>query len=141
MIVALAQKKIDKEVEVNFDEGTGAVIATISSSDHTFFNNTAMVNGIWDFFVPMAKEAFTYEGVNQIKVVITGEFIDQYGKSEVGNAVYVDMTKTDFEMFNWDNLKFTNPRNNTELLTKSNFYVHPAIYKDIDPEKLKLSFL
>ena len=137
----LAKNKIDKNAKAAIDEKTGLVLAEISTNDYTFLNNTDIANSIWKFFIPFSKEAFNYEGVKEIKVTITTEFIDSYGNSVPGNAVYVDMLKEDFELFNWDKLKFTNPKENKELLDKSNYFVHGVIYKDVKPDKLKISFL
>ncbi len=137
----LAKKKIDKKVALAYDEQTGLATAELSTADHTFLNNTDMANRIWNFFIPFATEAFKYEGVNQIKVSITTEFVDGYGKSIFDDAVYVDMTKEDFLLFNWENLRFTNPQENQQLLEKSNYYINGVIYKDIKPDKLKISFL
>lgn len=137
----LAKDKIDQDVTLSYEEETGFVLAEISTADYTFINNTDMANSIWKFFVKFSEEAFNYENVNEIKVSITTEFIDSYGESVFDDAVYVDMLKEDFELFNWDNLKFTNPRENTELLIKSNYYVHPIIFKDVKLDKLKMSYL
>ena len=137
----LAKDKIDQDVTLSYEVETGFVVAEISTADYTFINNTDMANSIWKFFVKFSEEAFTYENINEIKVAITTEFIDSYGNSVFDEAVYVDMTKENFELFNWDNLKFTNPQNNPELLTKSNYYVHPVIYRDVDLDKLKMSYL
>jgi len=137
----LAKKEIDKDATIKFDQKTGSMVAEISTASYTFINNTDIANSVWKFFIPLAKETFTYEGVNEIKMTITTEFIDSYGKSVQGEAAYVDMSKADFLLFNWDNLRFTNPKENQELLDKSNYFVHGIIYKDIDPKKLKISFL
>ncbi len=137
----LAKKEINKDATLKFDQKTGAVVAEISTANYTFFNNTDIANSVWKFFIPFAKEAFTYEGINEIKVTITTEFIDSYGKSLPGEAAHINMSKEDFQLFNWDNLRFSNPKENQELLDKSNYFVHGIIYKDIDPKKLKISFL
>ncbi len=137
----LAKDKIDQDVTLSYEEETGFVVAEISTADYTFINNTDMANSIWKFYIKFAEEAFNYENVNEIKVAITTEFIDSYGKSVFDDAVYVDMLKEDFELFNWDALKFSNPRENQELLTKSNYYVHPIIFKDVKLDKLKMSYL
>jgi len=136
----IAKDKIDTDVVLEFQEQEGMILATISDRDHTFLNETDMVNSIWEFFIPFAKESFTYDGVNQIKVAITTEFVDSYGNSTTNNAVYVDMTKEDFELFNWENLRFTNPKDNQNLVDKSNYFVHGLIYKKIKEDKLKISF-
>ena len=137
----LARKEIDKKATVEFDESSGLVLAKVSTANYTFLNNTEMANHIWQFFIPFATEAFTYDGVKEVKVAITSEFIDPYGKSVFDNAVSIDMLKEDFALFNWENLRFTNPKDNQQLIDKSNYFINGAIYKDVKPEKLKISFL
>lgn len=140
-ITELAKAKIDDRVNIVFDKAEKFVSITLADKDGSFFNETDMANGIWNFYIPYAKEVFQFDEVNRIKVAITTEFIDTYGNSSTNTAVSLDMNKVDFQKFNWDNLRFTDPSKNRDLLDKSNYFVHGLIMDKVKKDKLKISFL
>lgn len=139
-LVILAKDKIDPDVTLDFNEQEGFISAKIADKDYTFLNETDMANSIWDFFIPFAQEAFSNDEINRIKIAITSEFVDSYGESSIHDSVFIDMDKSDFNKFNWDNLKFTNPKNNQELVDKTNYFIHGLIYKKVKEDKLKIIF-
>lgn len=113
-------------------------IATITTTSTNFWDENSIVRGNFTLLVKFGTEAFKIDGVDAVLIVSKTEFTDQYGKKNIEDAIRIVMDKSEFNKFEWNNLKYQPVYNQIKNASES-FYIHPAILKKLDPSKLYLS--
>lgn len=129
-----------KNTRKNFDIkwGSDNGLVTIIKKDGDYWDENDTVRTSYDILVSYGKETFKINEVKQIKVVVKGKFTDQYGKNSDEDAVRIQMEKSEFEKFNWDNLEGAVIYDQIKKVAEEH-YLHPAIRKGISKQKLYLS--
>ena len=129
----------DKSSKTSFDRATGTVTIVYGEGDH-FFDEQSTINGLVTMFVKSGREVFNINGVTNLSITVRGSFTDVYGQSQIEDAGKITMTKEEFEKFNWDNLVGQSVYNGISLAA-TEFYIHPAILKAINLDKIDLGSL
>lgn len=128
--------KTRKDYSVGFDEPTKT--ASITKTVTTAWDESSLVRDSFTTLVKYGTEVFKIDGVDAVQVVVKTEFTDSYGKKSVNDAVRISMKKLEFNKFDWKNLSYrpvyTQIKNASE-----EFYIHPAILKGLNPDKLYLA--
>lgn len=89
-----------------------------------------------DFFFAGIK-AFQIDGVNAVELTLKSSFTDSYGKSSEEKALQIAMKKDEFQKYDWKNLVGQNIYN--QMRTSCyDYYIHPAILKNLKIDKLTL---
>lgn len=114
-------------------------IATFKNSPNEMWDENSIVRLGFTDLVTLGKQAFKINGVNEVIIEEDSSFTDSYGKNSNERAVGIGMDKDSFNKFNWDNLKYQPVLSNIQSNSVF-FYVHPAIAKNLDPNKLYLTF-
>jgi hypothetical protein len=127
--------KTRKGYVVDYD--SSSKIASISLTQEIFYSETSMVKDSFITLVKFGKEVFKIDDVDAVRVVIKSDFTDQFGKKSTEDAVRIVMRKSEFGKYQWDNLRYTSVytqfKNSAEEL-----YIHPAIFKKVELDKLYL---
>lgn len=130
--------KTRKGMDIHWSEQTK--IAELSYSNKTFFNEKDVVGTSYRQFVQWGKKVANVPGVETIETHVKTEFTDSYGKKAMSDAVSIDMQVSDFKLFNWDNLKGQPIHNQLRSTELGSMYIHPAISKKVDLNKVKLLY-
>ena len=121
---------------VEYDETSKT--ASITKVSTAAWDESALVRESFTILVKFGTEVFKIEGVDAARVIIRTELTDQYGKKSVEDVVRIIMNKSEFGKFDWNNLNYqpvyTQIKNASEA-----FYIHPAILKNLNPDKLYLA--
>lgn len=123
---------------VTFDSKTGT--ARLTYTKNMFLDEESTVRTAYTYFVKYGENAFKLEGVDRLTMQVKTEFTDSYGKKNNEIAVRVTMPKSEFMKYDWKAFEFKNAYPAMERSAEEN-YIHPAIFKNVDTEKLHLNFL
>lgn len=124
-----------ENVEINYQESSKEV-ELIYTSD-SFWDETALVKGTVSTFVKYGMEAFKLDEVSSLKVRYRTTFTDPYGKSTVDDGSILLMAKTEFNKYQWPNLA-GQPVMRQMRTSADEFYIHPAILKNLKEDKVTL---
>jgi len=113
--------------------------AVLSSFLKDSWDESDVVRTAYKMLVKYGKEVFILDNVNQLTIGITIPLSDSYGNLNTTTAVLLTMPKDEFKKYNWQSLKYR-PIYEQMKNSCSEYYIHPAIAKGLDPEKLYLSF-
>jgi len=131
----IADKIINKQgsVEIEFDQKDGT--ATLTYSKDQFYSEETVIKTGYTYLIKFGKEAFNLSEIKAILIVVKTNFTDQYGKSTMEPGVSVEMTKEEFQKFDWDGLKYQSLYD-TFVKSASFHYINPVLLKTIDTSKL-----
>lgn len=115
----------------------GKTEVTLSYTVGTVLDDNSIVNGNFTKFVKFGKLAFAENDIKSIRVVTSTTMTDSYGKESVEEVINTAMDKTEFEKFDWDNLKYA-PLLEKMRSSTSYLWIHPGIMKNVNGEKIKL---
>lgn len=115
-------------------------IAELSYTKKDFWNEKDVVGTSYRQFVQWGKKVSSISGVETIETHVKTQFTDSYGKDSTEDAVSIDMQVSDFKKFNWDNLKGTAIHTQLRSTDLGSMYIHPAISKNVDLNKVKLIY-
>lgn len=122
--------------DIEYDESIKDAILTFYSA--TFWDENSLVRDSYTALVKFGREAFNIEGVGNITIVFKTDFTDSYGEKSQDEAVIITMNKENFNKFNWDNLKMELVSRQIEAASEA-YYIHPAVRKNLNEDKLWLS--
>ncbi len=113
-------------------------VAIVIKSPDDYWDDDAVVREAYSMLVKYGKEVFDNPEVVSIGVVVQGNFVDSYGNEIVKEAVRIIMPKTEFQKFDWENLKYMPV--SSQIQGSSEIYmIHPSIRQNLDPDDLYLS--
>lgn len=112
-------------------------VAILTKTEESSWDENSFVRDAYTVFVKYGREAFKLDGVDHVMVNLDTAFTDSYGNSKTDTGVVIEMTKGNFQKFNWDNLKYTPVSQQIEAASEQ-YYIHPSIEKKLDSSKLYL---
>lgn len=112
-------------------------VAILTKTEESSWDENSLVRDAYTTFVKYGREAFKLDGVDHVMVNLNTTFTDSYGNNKTDTAVVVEMTKENFQKFNWDNLKYTPVSQQIETASEQ-YYIYPSIEKKLDTSKLYL---
>lgn len=115
-------------------EKTAILTMTVNEA----WDESALVRATYTSLVKYGREVFKLPDVNSVEIIAKTTFTDKYGKDNVEKAVDIVMSKTEFQKFNWDNLRYMDVASKIES-SSDVYYIHPAIMKNLKADKLYLS--
>lgn len=121
---------------IQYDESTKTV--KISYVSKTAWDENALVRNSYTILVKYGSEAFKIDNVDAVTVNVITDFTDSYGKSSSEDAVIISMPKSEFSKYDWKALEYS-PIYRQMKESCSEYYIHPAILKALNNEKLYLS--
>lgn len=117
-------------------------------SEENYVQVSRYIDTVWDEndvvrknisdLVKFGEKAFELEGIQEITVITRTDFIDTYGNSSEGTAVSCNITKDEFNKFNWGALEYMPILNQMEQSCNP-LVIRPSIKLNIDPEKIYYS--
>lgn len=125
-----------KDVTIDYSKDDESVIMTFYRDNYLDENH--IVKDAYTAFVNFGIEAFKIPGIRDVNVQSKVEMMNQYGKKERDSVVIVQMNKTTFQKFEWDNLR-NSPSANIYGIFENNAEIHsivPGIMKNVDTDKL-----
>lgn len=134
----IADKFVNKsgsyEIEYDSKDGTASLIY---SKDEFYTGETVVKTG-YTYLIKFGNESFNLSEVKAVLVSVKTKFTDQYGNSKLEPGVSVEMTKDQFQKFNWEGLKYQSLYDTFKQSAEFH-YIHPALLKAIDTSKLYYS--
>lgn len=80
-------------------------IVSVTYKPKSVWDEADTVKKIADTTVAVSEKLFKHPKVGMVRVITTGDFTDQYGQSETGNAVRIGLQRSTAEKLNWDTFK------------------------------------
>ena len=80
-------------------------IVAITYKPKSVWDEKDTVKKTADTTVAASEKLFKHPKVGMVRVITQGEFTDQYGQSETGNAVRIGLQRTTAEKLNWETFK------------------------------------
>lgn len=111
----------------------------IGDTSYAMISSDSFVREIYTNLVKIGKGVFQVENVEKLNIVAYVDFMDNYGKSKEEKGGEILFSKEEFNKFQWDNLKYQ-PISKEIKQTALDYYIHPAIAKEINEKDLFLSF-
>lgn len=116
-----------------FIEETGIAAKTINITNAWDANDIART--CFSAFVKFGQIAFKNTQIETALLECKAEFIDSRGNKSVETAIHLKMFRDKFQKYNWKNLEYR-PIYHQLKNDCSNFYIHPGLEKDINPQKI-----
>lgn len=126
-------------VDIQYNSESKYLFLTYGDKESMFFDESSMVEGFFATFVKYGMEVFQIDGVDKLEVTLRTTFLDSYGKEDLEDAITMDMHKDEFLKYDWDKLRFQ-PIYYQLDRSAAALYIHPAVLKKIDLDKLKLRY-
>jgi hypothetical protein len=130
-----------QKFEIAFDEKNGQVTLTKPPTDN-FWDEFSLLNGAYKDFVKFGLKAFEVNEVKDFKLIEKVTLTDKYGKSSIADGVILQMTKAQFQKFNWEDMKGRNLYSDAYTNDFEDTFVNFAIAKVVlqSPDKISLSY-
>lgn len=122
----------------SYDSESKTVTLTYKSKSGQFWDENIMVRESYSMLVKYGKEVFSHPEVEMVVISLKGPLIDTYGNESLDEVVRIEMSRGVFEKFNWSNLEYVSVYNAISQAAEYH-YIHPAIFKSIDTNKLFLT--
>ena len=126
--------KTRKDIDIKYD--AGFKIVTLTKKGDMFDENSFVRDG-FSTFVKYGREAFKINGVDHVLIDLTTTLVNSYGEESTETGMTIEMTRDNFQKFNWENLEYTPVRKQIESASEY-FFIHGAIQKDLNNDKLYL---
>jgi len=127
-----------KRVSPEFEYDSQSRIARRVIEKESFWNEDSLIERTYGTLIELGRKAFQRSDVDSIEVIVRSNFIDEYGKKELKDAIWLKMPRKNFEKYNWKNLEYLPVfRQMKEACEKH--WIHPAIWKKVNPSDLILS--
>lgn len=120
------------------DDSKTAVLTYKDNSTSGFWDENDLVRHAYSDLVKYGTEAFKISDVQALTVNYYTNFNDSYGKSSNELAVKLTMPKDEFVKYDWNNLYYK-PVSYQMIQSCTDYDIHPAISKNLDPSKLYLT--
>ena len=111
----------------------------IGDTSYAMISSDSFVREIYTNLVKIGKVVFQVENVEKLNMVAYVDFMDNYGKSKEERGGEILFSKKEFNKFQWDNLEYQ-PISKEIKQTALDYYIHPAIAKEVNEKDLFLSF-
>jgi len=121
---------------ISFDQKTKT--AELAYTITQAWDESAMVRSGYAAMVKYGQAAFTVVGVDALTIHAKATFVDTYGKSSVGDALIMTMPKSEFVKYDWSAFSYL-PVETQMKQSCTQYWISPAILKNVDPSKLYLS--
>lgn len=133
-------KKIMEKIDGEFSD-TKSVAVTLADNGNAGVSYTAtnisaeqsLINDCVTNYINFSIKAYKYDNVTMTTFDVKTSMVDLYGNASDDLIFSIQMTKDNFEKYNWDNLGL-GILDNMEP-NCSEFYIHPSILKEIDTSK------
>jgi hypothetical protein len=122
----------------SFDASSGN-LAYVTYDDPTPLTNNTFVRKSYAALVAAGTEVFKVNGVDSINIQARTTVIDAYGKSSLDAQVVIEMTKAEFQKFDWNGLRNLPSAENSIKSAATIYLIKPAAAKDLDHSSLYLS--
>lgn len=110
----------------------------VYNNEKTAGDETDSVSIFLSEYINFCKKAYTIENIGNITFYVFDEFTDMRGNQMTEKAMVIDMRKSMFTKYNWENLEYgyiyDTFKNDAEILD-----VHSAIMKNVDTSKVVYS--
>jgi len=123
-----------ESIDIKYDYGFKIVTLT---KDGDMFDSNGFVRDGYSTLVRYGREAFKIDGVDHVLIDLRASFTDNYGNSHMDTGMTVEMTKENFQKFNWDNLEYTPVSKQIEAASEY-YFIHYSIQKNLNTDKLYL---
>jgi len=133
------KKGLNKNVKFTSTYDATTKLATVTLEQSSEWDESSTVKNTFSSLVKIGVEVFKTPEISSLSVIKMGSFTDQYGKKSTEKAVQFTMDKSEFEKFDWKNLSYTNVYNQM-MDNTSVHYIHPALLKNLDPDKIYLAY-
>jgi len=104
----------------------------------TFWDDKAILESMLSDLVIFGRQAKNLNVVNNIEIYYKAKLVDTFGKSSNGNLMWVTISKSDFEVYNFDNLKGKNFYNS--ISKTAGIWILPSTRSKIDFSKVSVTF-
>lgn len=131
----IANKIVDKNGSYEIEFDTKDNTASLIYSKDEFYSAETVVKTGYTYLIKFGQEAFKLPEVKAILVTVKTKFTDQYGNSKLEPGVSVEVTKDQFQKFNWDGLKYQSLYDTFKQSAEFH-YINPVLLKTIDTSKL-----
>lgn len=125
-----------KDVTVDYSKDDGSVIMTFFRDN--YLDDNHIVKDAYTSFVNFGIEAFKIPEITDVNVQSKVKMINQYGKETINSVVIVQMNKSTFQKFEWNNLRNLASVNVYKIFSE-NAEIHsivPGVLKNVDINKL-----
>jgi len=121
------------DISYNAETKTAKIVRT----EMSFYDESSLVRESYKVLVKYGLEAFKRDDVKYLTVNYKTELTDVYGKKTIENVIILTISKIEFSKYDWNNLNYQPIYRQMES-SCSEYYIHPAILKNLNYEKLYL---
>lgn len=103
--------------------------------DDTSWDETAFCRECMSDYINICSEAYQIEGIEKVEYFVFVDLMDAKGNESKGKGFSMSMTKSVFDTYNWENIKY-NPDSYKQIESDAEIYIHPGIKSQVDFSKM-----
>lgn len=133
-------KKIMEKIDGDFSDKKSVAVtlddngnASVSYTATNISAEQSLIDDCVTNYINFSIKAYKYDNVTMTTFDVKTSMVDLYGNASDDLIFSIQMTKDNFEKYNWDNLGL-GILDNMEP-NCSEYYIHPSILKEIDTSK------
>ena len=103
--------------------------------DKTSWDETAFCRECMSDYINICSKAYQIEGIEKVEYYVFVDLMDAKGNESKGKGFSMCMTKSVFDTYNWENIKY-NPDSYKQIESDADIYIHPGIKSQVDFSKM-----
>lgn len=103
--------------------------------DDTSWDETDFCRECMSDYINICSKAYQIEGIEKVEYYVFVDLMDAKGNESKGKGFSMCMTKSVFDTYNWENIKY-NPDSYKQIESDADIYIHPGIKSQVDFSKM-----
>ena len=103
--------------------------------DDTSWDETDFCRECMSDYINICSKAYQIEGIEKVEYYVFVDLMDAKGNESKGKGFSMSMTKSVFDTYNWENIKY-NPDSYKQIESDADIYIHPGIKAKVNFDKM-----
>lgn len=103
--------------------------------DDTSWDETDFCRECMSDYINICSKAYQIEGIEKVEYYVFVDLMDAKGNESKGKGFSMSMTKSVFDTYNWENIKY-NPDSYKQIESDAEIYIHPGIKAKVNFDKM-----
>ncbi len=103
--------------------------------DDTSWDETSFCRECMSDYINICSKAYQIEDIEKVEYYVFVDLMDAKGNESKGKGFSMSMTKSVFDTYNWENIKY-NPDSYKQIESDADIYIHPGIKAKVNFDKM-----
>lgn len=103
--------------------------------DDTSWDETDFCRECMSDYINICSKIYQIDGIEKVEYSVFVDLMDAKGNESKGKGFSMCMTKSVFDTYNWENIKY-NPSSYKQIESDADIYIHPGIKAKVNFDKM-----